>query len=197
MLFPAWDTDLWAKRELLRVFVDAHPFLSAILFLVIQTAQVVVAPIPGEATGFLAGFLFGVWKGAFLSLTGTVIGSLIAFKTGRLFFRKLKQKLTSREAYKKVEKLFIKYGKPGLFFVYLFPGFPKDLANYFAAFMPISLKDFLIISTLGRFPGIFTLALQGSAVYSGNIKKILLIYTLSLIGFLFFLYFKKSIERKI
>jgi len=40
-------------------FIASFGPFAAIVFLVVQILQVVAAPIPGEVTGFVGGFLFG------------------------------------------------------------------------------------------------------------------------------------------
>jgi uncharacterized membrane protein YdjX (TVP38/TMEM64 family) len=45
--------------------------------------QVIIAPIPGELTGILGGYLFGEWVGLFYSTIGQTVGSVAAFGVGR------------------------------------------------------------------------------------------------------------------
>ena len=54
------------------------------VFILVQILQVVIAPIPGQAAAFAGGFIFGFWKGWFLTTLGLVIGSLIAMTLARL-----------------------------------------------------------------------------------------------------------------
>ena len=79
----------WNNREELRIFLGKYPYLGPILFIAFQTLQVVIAPIPGEATGFLAGFFFGVFKGFLISTIGIMIGSSIAFYIAKFFKKKI------------------------------------------------------------------------------------------------------------
>ena len=75
-----------AVRFLIRLYVDP-PFLKAelqawgmwapLVFIGIQALQVVVAPIPGEITGFLGGFVFGQWVGLAYSMVGLSLGSFL------------------------------------------------------------------------------------------------------------------------
>ena len=37
--------------------------LAPVIFIALQALQVIIAPIPGEVTGILGGFLFGEWLG--------------------------------------------------------------------------------------------------------------------------------------
>ena len=59
--------DAPAYRLLVRLYVDKHflketlrewGILAPVLFMVLQALQVIISPIPGEATGFLGGYLF-------------------------------------------------------------------------------------------------------------------------------------------
>ncbi len=186
---------LWENREELRVFLGKYPHLAPFLFIMFQALQVIIAPIPGEATGFLAGFLFGAFKGFLLSTTGILIGSTIAFYIGRLFKKKILKNYENSPHYLKVKRIFQKYGVIGAFFLYVFPGFPKDILNYFLGVMPISFKAFIFICTLGRIPGTFALAIQGDVVYGGQPYKIFLVSGIFLAVFLIFFFFKKKLEH--
>lgn len=186
---------LWSDRELLREIVRAHPYLGPFLFVLLQALQVVVAPIPGEATGFVAGFLFGAFYGFLLSSLGIFLGSGVAFLIARAFRSYFLKKFGEHPFYLKILKVFARYGHTGTFFLYLFPGFPKDLLNYLLGLMPISLRSFLLLSTLGRAPGTFALALQGDVVYGGHPLRILFVTLAFLLTFLAFFLLKRRLER--
>jgi uncharacterized membrane protein YdjX (TVP38/TMEM64 family) len=182
---------LWNNREELRIFLGKHPYLGPILFIVFQALQVIIAPIPGEATGFLAGFFFGAFRGCLISTTGIIIGSSIAFYIGRFFKKRILNKYEDSSSYLKIKKIFKKYGITGTFFLYLFPGFPKDVLNYLLGLMPISFKAFIFVCTLGRIPGTFALSLQGDVVYGGHPYKIFIVFTIFGLAFVIFFLFKK------
>jgi uncharacterized membrane protein YdjX (TVP38/TMEM64 family) len=182
---------LWSNREELRIFLGKYPYLGPILFIVFQALQVIIAPIPGEATGFLAGFFFGAFKGCLISTTGIIIGSSFAFYIGRIFKKRILNKYEDSSSYLKIKKIFKKYGITGTFFLYLFPGFPKDVLNYLLGLMPISFKTFIFVCTLGRIPGTFALSLQGDVVYGGHPYKIFFVSTIFGLSFIIFFFFKK------
>uniref|UniRef100_A0A7V4N565 TVP38/TMEM64 family membrane protein n=1 Tax=Thermodesulfobacterium geofontis TaxID=1295609 RepID=A0A7V4N565_9BACT len=184
---------LWTNREELRIFLGKHPYLGPILFIVFQALQVIIAPIPGEATGFLAGFFFGAFKGCLISTTGIIVGSSFAFYIGRFFKKRILSRYEDSSRYLKIKKIFKKYGITGTFFLYLFPGFPKDILNYFLGVMPISFKAFIFICTLGRIPGTFALSLQGDVVYGGHPYKIFIVFTIFGLAFVIFFLFKKRL----
>ncbi|MBI4796090.1 MAG: hypothetical protein HY790_09705, partial [Deltaproteobacteria bacterium] len=52
--------DAFTDKERIQHLLKTVGPLAPLIFIVVQTLQVVFAPIPGEATGFIGGFLFGV-----------------------------------------------------------------------------------------------------------------------------------------
>ena len=66
------------KHWIRSVLKDAGP-LAPLVFIVIQALQVVFAPIPGEATGFIGGYLFGAPLGLLYSTLGLTLGSVGSF----------------------------------------------------------------------------------------------------------------------
>ncbi len=77
-------TDAPAYRFLVRLYVDKYFLkqtlrrwggLAPVIFIVLQALQVIIAPIPGEITGILGGYLFGEWLGLVYSTLGLTLGS--------------------------------------------------------------------------------------------------------------------------
>lgn len=192
-----WESflSLWSDRTFLRDLVKENPFLGALIFVLLQALQVIIAPLPGEVTGFIGGFLFGALGGFVLSTIGILLGSGIAFTLMRKLRRRFFTKYEANPYYLKVKRVFRRYGLYGVFLLYLFPGFPKDLLNYFMAFMPISFKAFMIVSNLGRAPGTLALAIQGDVVYGGHPYRIIIVTGAFILAFLLFLLFKKRLEN--
>src|SRR6059036_3062458 len=54
---------LFEDEPFLRAVLQELGVLAPVLFIALQTLQVIMSPIPGEATGFLGGYLFGEWLG--------------------------------------------------------------------------------------------------------------------------------------
>ncbi len=185
-LFKFWD-----NREVLRELLSQHPLFAPFIFVFLQALQVVIAPLPGEVTGFIAGFVFGAFKGFFLSTFGILLGSIFAFYIARFFRERFLKAYEDHPLYQKTAEALKKWGGMGIFLLYLFPGFPKDLLNYFLGLMPVRLRAFLILSTLGRIPGTLALCLQGDAVFSGDPKRIIITGGAFLFAFLAFAALKK------
>src|SRR5438309_9678057 len=74
---------VYEDKQLMHAMLDRWGVLAPVVFIAIQARQVIIAPIPGEVTGLLGGFVFGQELGFFYSTVGLTIGSLGAFWVGR------------------------------------------------------------------------------------------------------------------
>ncbi len=173
--------DLFHKREAIRDLVLSFGPYAPIGYIAIQALQVVFSPIPGEATGVLGGFFFGVWKGFIYSTIGLTLGSLAAFFISRQFRPFVKKWLSKSPYYQKFERLLEHQGIFICFLLFVFPGFPKDFLCYFLGLTRMPWQIFLLIVFLGRMPGTFMLTLQGAQIYEGDIKTFLIVLFVTLI----------------
>lgn len=78
---PLWA--LYLSPEAIRGLLTGFGIWAPLIFIGLQALQVVISPIPGEATGVLGGFLFGTWIGALYSTLGLMLGSALAFGLSR------------------------------------------------------------------------------------------------------------------
>ena len=159
---------LLSDKERIKNFIDAFGPLGPVVFILIQTFQVVAAPIPGEATGFLGGFLFGSLPGFIYSTLGLTLGSTLAFLIGRWLEIHVVARLVKKETLEKFDFVMERQGTLVAFLLFLLPGFPKDYLCLILGLSPMPLKIFLIIVTFGRMPGTLMLSLQGAQVFKGN-----------------------------
>jgi uncharacterized membrane protein YdjX (TVP38/TMEM64 family) len=158
-------------RETLRSF---GPF-APVVFIVIQALQVVIAPVPGDLTGLLGGFVFGEAVGFLYSTIGLTTGSLVAFWTGRCLGRPFVERTAGPAVWAKIGFLVETEGSILCFFIYLIPGLPKDLVCYLFGLSPMSFWVFALASTLGRMPGTWVLSAQGAKVATGDYGQLLLL----------------------
>ena len=63
---PAYQlvTRLYADRRFLKHTLREWGVLAPVVFIGLQALQVIIAPIPGQLTGILGGYLFGEWWGS-------------------------------------------------------------------------------------------------------------------------------------
>lgn len=179
--------DVFTDKERIRQVLNAAGPLAPLLFILVQVLQVVFAPIPGEATGFIGGYLFGVPLGMLYSTIGLTVGSVMAFFLGRLLEVKFVARVVSRATIDKFDFLMERQGTLIAFFLFVVPGFPKDYLCFILGLSTMDWRLFLFMSTVGRLPGTLMLTMQGAQVYQGNylVTALLLGFCLVLAGGLY------------
>jgi uncharacterized membrane protein YdjX (TVP38/TMEM64 family) len=166
---------LYTDPEFLRTELEAWGVWAPVVFIAIQALQVVVAPIPGEVTGFLGGFVFGEWRGLSYSMLGLTAGSLFAFVVGRWLGAAVVQRFVSSEIWHRLGFIVEAEGAILCFILYLIPGFPKDMLCYLFGLSPMPFSVFAVASTLGRVPGTWVLSAQGAKAATGHYVELALI----------------------
>ena len=176
-------------RFLVRLYVDKHflkktlkewGVLAPLFFIALQALQVIISPIPGEATGFLGGFLFGQWLGLIYSTIGLTAGSLVSFAIGRWLGERYIKKLVSQETWNKLGFIVEAEGAILCFVIYLIPGLPKDMVCYLFGISPMPFWVFAVTSTLGRIPGTWALSAGGSHTARGHYFQVILVSAVAL-----------------
>ena len=167
---PLWEKttyyyDIFTDREQIKAFVTSFGKAAPVVFIIIQILQVLLAPFPGEATGFIGGYLFGATKGFFYSSIGLTAGSLINFAIGRFLGKRFVRKLIPPVQLERMDHIVKRQGVIVLFALFVFPGFPKDYLCLFLGLSAIPLTVFILLTAIGRMPGTLMLSLQGSYVF--------------------------------
>jgi uncharacterized membrane protein YdjX (TVP38/TMEM64 family) len=160
--------DLFCDRESVRHFVKSSGWAAPLMFIAIQIGQVLFAPIPGDVTGFLGGYIFGAWNGFFLSTIGLTLGSMLNFFIGHCLGERVVRRLVSCETYDKYNELVQYKGMLVIVIFFLVPGFPKDYLCLFLGLTSLPARVFFVISTVGRMPGTIALSLQGASIFDKN-----------------------------
>jgi uncharacterized membrane protein YdjX (TVP38/TMEM64 family) len=157
--------DLVTDREWMRATVESCGWAAPFVFIGIQIAQVIVAPVPGEATGFIGGYVFGTLTGFIYSTIGLTIGSLINFGIGRILGERFVRRLVPLERFQRLDRLINRQGVIALFILFAIPGFPKDYLCLALGLSTLPVKLFALMTCVGRMPGTLMLSLQGAALY--------------------------------
>ena len=180
-------TDASAYQFLVRLYVDKRflkhtlrewGVLAPVIFIGLQALQVIIAPIPGELTGILGGYLFGQWVGLLYSTIGLTLGSVAAFAVGRWLGARYVQRLVSPEIWHKMGFIVEAEGAILCFIVFLIPGLPKDMICYLFGLSPMPFWVFTVVSTFGRIPGTWILSAQGAHAASGDYLQVILLTAL-------------------
>jgi uncharacterized membrane protein YdjX (TVP38/TMEM64 family) len=181
-----WDQllgfyDVMTDREWVRQAVRSSGWAASLVFVGLQIGQVLFAPIPGELTGFLGGYMFGAFSGFLLSTIGLAIGSMVNFGIGHLLGERVVRKLVRCETYEKYNQMVQYKGILVIFIFFLIPGFPKDYLCMFLGLTTLPARVFFVLSTVGRLPGTLALSLQGASIFEKNYGFFLVVTALSLV----------------
>ena len=180
---------LFTDREAVKNFITSFGMAAPLVFVTIQILQVIFAPIPGEVTGFIGGYLFGATKGFLLSSLALTVGSWLNFCIGRFLGRRYVRRMIPAEVLERFDRVLKHQGVIVSFILFVIPGFPKDYLCLFLGFSTIPLKILMILAAVGRMPGTLLLSLQGAFLFRQNYWLFALILGLCLLAaFLGYLY---------
>jgi len=157
--------NLLSDRENIKIFISSFGHFAPVVFIFIQILQVLFAPIPGEVTSFIGGYLFGSVNGFLYSSLGLTIGSVINFAIGHFLGKRYIRKWIPEDKLAKFNKVIRRQGIIIVFLLFVFPGFPKDYLCLFLGITDIPFQIFVILVSIGRMPGTFMLSLQGEFLY--------------------------------
>jgi len=183
-----------------RNWVSSQGFWGRFTLIGLMCMQVVIAIMPGEIIEIGAGYAFGAVEGMILCLIGAAIGSAIIFMFTKRFGIKLVEAFISRE---KINSLkFIKDSKKLnvlVFTLFFIPGTPKDIITYFIGLTPMTLRTFLILSSIARIPSIISSTIGGNALGLQNYKFAIIVFlvtsAISIIGIIIYNKISKHAEK--
>jgi uncharacterized membrane protein YdjX (TVP38/TMEM64 family) len=167
-----------SRKEVKHLLEQTGPY-APLVFIILQALQVVLAPIPGEATGFLGGWVFGTGLGFVYSSIGLSLGSILAFGLGRWLGLPLVRGLVSESVYHRFDFLARTGGEMVTLLFFLIPGFPKDYLCLLLGVSPLPFGTFLVITTFGRMPGTWLLSIQGAKAGSARYTEFVIFLTIT------------------
>jgi uncharacterized membrane protein YdjX (TVP38/TMEM64 family) len=153
--------DRLTDREGIKAYIQSWGAAAPLVFMALQIAQVIFAPIPGELSGFVGGYVFGATYGFIYSSIGLATGSAINFAIGRILGFRYIRKIIPSKNLKKFDRFVIHQGVIVLLGMFLFPGFPKDYLCIFLGATALPFKMFILMAGFGRMPGTLMLSIQG------------------------------------
>ena len=187
--------ELFVNEEKLKNFIQSLGPFGVVGFVLLQAFQVVVAPIPGEVTGLLGGYLYGTFGGIILSTAGLTLGSVVAFILGRIFGKPFVERVVDPVVLSKFDYLLHHKGAFLVFFLFLIPGFPKDYLSYFLGLSRLSLLEFAVIAGAGRLLGTVLLSLGGDYLRHHEYEKFISLAGIAVVVMGIVWLFKEKIER--
>lgn len=185
------------KLEEIKILFESYGQWGIFILIIIQILQVIISVIPGGPFQIVAGILYGTFFGFLASFTGMFIGSIIVYFMVRLFKNKFISLFMDK---KKLEEYKFLKDSPRLELIlailFLVPGAPKDTLIYYAAFVGMEFKKYILITVIMRLPAMLFSTLIGNNIGIGNMKvTIVLVIILALTGGAGFWYHKHHIKN--
>jgi len=163
------------QKELTIALIRSYHPYDEVVFISLQVLQVVLAPIPGEFTGIIGGYLFGPLLGTLYSTIGLTAGSWLAFIIARIFGLPLVERVVKSKTIRKYDYVLEHQGTVISFVLFLIPGFPKDCLCYILGLSHMKTWKFLVISTIGRLLGTTMLSVGGGLARDDHYQAMLMI----------------------
>jgi uncharacterized membrane protein YdjX (TVP38/TMEM64 family) len=146
--------DFFQDQEKVRDWLAQFGALGPLVSIVLNTLQVLFAPIPGQVVGLANGYLYGVFWGTVYSFIGVMLGTAIAMGLGRVLGRPVVERFVSPQHLDRWDDLAAKRGPVFLFLVFLLPLFPDDIVAFAVGLSPLSIPYMLLLAAVGRLPGL-------------------------------------------
>lgn len=186
---------VFATPEKIQAAVDRWGAAAPLAFIGLQFVQVAVFVIPGEIPQIAGGYLFGLLWGSLYSLIGICAGSAFNFYLARLLGVPFVKRLFKEDQIKKFDGItHSPRAQIGFFLLFLIPGIPKDILCYIAGLSPLRFGAFLLISMIGRLPGIIGSAAMGNAAASSRWILTVILIVLSTLLFIFGMIFREKVH---
>ncbi|MGI5997440.1 MAG: TVP38/TMEM64 family protein [Lutispora sp.] len=181
-LYFAWPfLSTLGNPEKIRNMIDKAGPWGPLVFISIQIAQVLIAPIPGQVAGLVGGYLFGPLWGLIYTMIGATIGFTLIFVLTRRYGRPFVEYFVDKRTMDKFDHLIEGKGKLVFFLIFLLPVFPDDLISFIAGLTTIPIRSLVIISVLGRLPGYAILTFTGNGLTYENLNPVIVSVAMLLI----------------
>ncbi|MFB6153727.1 MAG: TVP38/TMEM64 family protein [Halodesulfurarchaeum sp.] len=171
----------------LRAWLLEFGLLAPVVFVLLQAAQIIIAPIPGQFLGLVSGYLFGTLLGTAYSLLGATIGTWIALRLARRYGRPFVDRLLEPEFVARFDGLAADRGIQVMFLVFLVPGIPDDAICFVAGVTDLNIRRLLAASIFGRLPGYLLTNMAGDSLagsrYTEAVVLLVLFGLAAVLGF--------------
>lgn len=148
-------------------------------YILFQAAQVVLAPVPGEATGgFLSGLLFGPGEGFLYTMIGLTIGSVGNFLIGRWLGEAVAARWVPQRVTDRFRFLLRPQGILLSALLFAIPQFPKDYFCLVLGWSRMPLRLFVPVMVAGRSPCTLLFVFKGSLLREGHYYPLIGLFAL-------------------
>lgn len=154
---------LKARHHAMKGFVQAHPIITPILYILIYAISTSLSLPGGAILSLIGGFLFPIPWSTLYVLIGATVGASIIFLAARTAFGEFLRRKAG-PFLKKMKRGFQQNAWSYLLFLRFIPLFPFWLVNVAPAFFNVSFMTFVWTTFVGIIPGAYVYTQTGAGL---------------------------------
>lgn len=163
-------------------FIRSFGLLGPLGLIAIIALLIVFVPVPTIPFDIAAGVGFGVVEGSLYVLAGHILGALVAFSLARKFGRPLLRRLLPERALSNIEALAGQLGLRLLILMRLLPLFDFKVVSYAAGLADLTLRDYLLGTTIGIALPVFGMVAVGAELTEHPFRAALIVGSFGLVA---------------
>jgi uncharacterized membrane protein YdjX (TVP38/TMEM64 family) len=180
---------LFRHPEELRLLVREWGAWAPVGIILLQVVQIAVAPLPGNAMSFAAGYALGFWPTVVWLMTGVMLGAAVDFLLIKLLGRRLLKYFLPPDRLAQLDALILRRGTFYIFLLLLVPNPIGDWVYYLAGLTSLPLPVFLGLVFIGRLPSnLLECAVGASATHFGWREWTIVGLAAAVLGLLYYQY---------
>ena len=170
-----------------RQYVQDLGWYGPLVLILLNAAQILVAPIPGYVMQAAAGYLYGPWWGGLYGSFGLLAGAMLAMALARVYGRPLVERVAGRARLDRWERVTFSTSTLVWFVILVTP--TGDIPYFLAGLARVSFRKIFLLTLLIRVPTTFVVAAAGAGTWLLTGWQVALIFGgLGLLLLLFFRY---------
>ena len=175
---------VFSSVDAFRNYILSTGNAGVIVYIIIQTLQVIVLPIPAAVICLTGAIVYGPLFGSLYCSIGVIIGSIISFWIGRLFGYRVVVWVAGRQNAIKYASVLTNKGKTFLPLAFLLPLFPDDILCLISGITTMKFRYFCWVVTIFRpisvifmsyFGGGYIIPFKGWGLYIWGIIIIIMV----------------------
>jgi uncharacterized membrane protein YdjX (TVP38/TMEM64 family) len=179
--------------EQLRAELPRYGALAPLVYVALYAGQIVLAPLPGAALAYTAGYLFGPIAAVY-SMAGILIGAAVGFELARRLGYPVVEKLAPKSWLDRWRNLSAVNSEFTWFLLMLAP--TADVFYFIAGLTTLRFRRFFLIVLLGRTPGIILSSLLGANLETFGVQWVFILIGGMLVIALAGNWLRQRVERR-
>lgn len=193
---PAGSTHFFSNPEDLAEYLRSFGAMTVLICLALMILQTLFTPLPLFLLAGTNGFIFGIGYGILITLTGSILGSTLAFYVARGFGRNLVCRYLKEAYLTKVDEMSCREGPWVVFMARLIPIIPSSIISYVAGLSKMTFRGFFIATIIGKLPEIVIYTALGHSFSQAEGLATKVTILLILLTILAWPFFSKAKKRK-